>query len=328
MGSRQNTQGPRQQPRALQMESRGNRDQPPQQQQPYRPRLLPKVRAYALSQKQPKTEQGSNQNGYLAGMGKILDTHVVVLFNTGVSHSFISDLCVDTLNLPVNESEHKMVVSSPVGGTIEISRTSPNVEIFMGDLKLVAHDLQVMTIGDINVVLGIDWLTVNFATIHCKERQISLQTPGKKPIIYYGISMNRRTSIISTLQATTMLRKGRLAYLVYLQGDEKEEREVEDVAVVREYPDVFPEALLGPPPDRQLKFTIDLALRSVPVPKAQCRMAPKELVELRIQLQELIDLGFIRPCVSSWGATVHRKSAGSRKQVQIDRADAIKGNSK
>ena len=84
-----------------------------------------------------------------------------------------------------------MMVSSPVGGIVEISRTCSNVEIVLGELKLVAHDLQVMAMGDIDVILGTDWLTTNFATIRCKERQISLQAPGKEPIVYHGISMNR-----------------------------------------------------------------------------------------------------------------------------------------
>ena len=82
-------------------------------------------------------------------------------------------------------------MSSPVGGTVEISRTCLNVEIVLGELKLVAHDQQVMAMIDIYVILGMDWLTANFAMIHCKERQISLQAPGKEPIMYYGISMNQ-----------------------------------------------------------------------------------------------------------------------------------------
>ncbi|XP_042051587.1 uncharacterized protein LOC121796881 [Salvia splendens] len=154
---------------------RMNRDQPPRQQQPHRPRLPSQDRAYALSSKQPKTEQGSHENGNLAGMGQLLDTPIVVLFDTGASHSFISELCVDTLSMPANISEHKMMVTSPVGGVIEISRTCSNVEIFMGELKLVAHNLKVMAMGNIDIILGMDWLTVNFATIRCKERQIALQ---------------------------------------------------------------------------------------------------------------------------------------------------------
>ena len=194
-----------------------------------------------------------------------------------------------------------MMVSSPVGGIVEISQTYLNVEIVLGELMLVAHDLQVMAMGDIDVILGMDWLTANFTTIRCKERQISLHAPGKEPIVYHGISMNRRTAIISALQATAMMKKGRPACLVYLHGEEKEESKIEDVAVVRDFLDVFPEVLPGSPPNRQLEFTIDLEPGATTVSKAPYRMAPKELEELKRQLQELMDLGFVRPSVSPLG---------------------------
>ncbi|XP_047943103.1 uncharacterized protein LOC125189929 [Salvia hispanica] len=191
IGLRQNQQGIRQQPRAPPTGSGTNRDQPLRLQQPVRPRLPAPARAYAIEQKQPKVEQGKPESGNLAGIGEILDTPIVVLFDTGASHSFISELCVHTLSLPTRKSEHRMMVSSPVGGLVEISRFCLNVEIVLGELKLVAHDLRVMAMRDVDVILGMDWLTENFATISCKKRQITLQTPGVEPAVYHGISMNR-----------------------------------------------------------------------------------------------------------------------------------------
>lgn len=74
--------------------------------------------------------------------------------------------------------------------------------------------------------------------------------------------------------------------------------------IIREIPDVFPDTLPELPPDREIEFTIDLEPGAVPVSKAPYRMAPKELEELKIQFQELLDLGFIRPSASPWGAPV------------------------
>ena len=79
---------------------------------------------------------------------------------------------------------------------------------------------------------------------------------------------------------------------------------MEDIAIVRDYPDVFPDDLLGLPPEREVEFTIDLAPGTTPISKAPYRMTPMELKELKIQLQELLDKGFIRPSVSPWGAPV------------------------
>ena len=73
---------------------------------------------------------------------------------------------------------------------------------------------------------------------------------------------------------------------------------------MREFPDVFPEDLSGLPLDREIEFSIDLLPGFSPISKAPYRMALAELRELKAQLQELLDKGFIRPSVSPWGAPV------------------------
>ncbi|XP_042437083.1 uncharacterized protein LOC122023051 [Zingiber officinale] len=86
-----------------------------------------------------------------------------------------------------------------------------------------------------------------------------------------------------------------------------------DVPIVQEFLDVFPDELLGLPPNKQVEFTIELVSGTAPVSKIPYRMAPKELEELKVQLQELLDKGFIRPSVFPWGAPVLfvRKKDGS-----------------
>ena len=91
-----------------------------------------------------------------------------------------------------------------------------------------------------------------------------------------------------------------MAYVVNEGNDLK----LEDIPIVRDYPDVFPEDLPSLPPKREVEFTIDLAPGTAPISKAPYRMAPLEIKELKIQLQELLDKGFIRPSVSPWGAPV------------------------
>ena len=79
---------------------------------------------------------------------------------------------------------------------------------------------------------------------------------------------------------------------------------MEDIPIVRDYLDVFPEDLPSLPPEREVEFTIDLAPRTTRISKAPYKMASLELHELKIQLQELLDKGFIRPSVSPWGAPI------------------------
>ena len=78
-------------------------------------------------------------------------------------------------------------------------------------------------------------------------------------------------------------------------------KEIRDIPVVCEFPDVFPEDLPGLPPDRDVQFGIDLKPRIAPISRRAYRMPPKELAELKTQLQELIEKGFIQPSSSPWG---------------------------
>ncbi|GJX43066.1 putative reverse transcriptase domain-containing protein [Tanacetum coccineum] len=81
-----------------------------------------------------------------------------------------------------------------------------------------------------------------------------------------------------------------------------DEKRLEDIPIVREFPDVFPEDLPGLPLIRQVEFQIDLIPGAAPVARAPYRLAPSEMQELSNQLQELADRGFIRPSTSPWGA--------------------------
>ncbi|GJS57744.1 putative reverse transcriptase domain-containing protein [Tanacetum coccineum] len=83
-----------------------------------------------------------------------------------------------------------------------------------------------------------------------------------------------------------------------------DEKRLEDISIVREFPKVFPEDLHGLPPVRQVEFQIDLIPGAAPVARAPYRLAPSEMQELSNQLQELADRGFIRPSTSPWGAPV------------------------
>ena len=83
-----------------------------------------------------------------------------------------------------------------------------------------------------------------------------------------------------------------------------EAKDLDEVPVVNEYPDVFPEELPGMPPDRDVEFVIDLIPGTAPIAKRSYRMAASELAELKKQLEELQRIGFIRPSSSPWGAPI------------------------
>uniref|UniRef100_A0A2N9FHE6 CCHC-type domain-containing protein n=1 Tax=Fagus sylvatica TaxID=28930 RepID=A0A2N9FHE6_FAGSY len=110
--------------------------------------------------------------------------------------------------------------------------------------------------------------------------------------------------IVSSIQVKRMLRRGAMGYLAYVIDIEASEVKLKDISVVREFPDVFPKELPGLPPDREVEFSIDLLPGTGLISKAPYRMASTELRELKVQLQELLDKGFIRPSISPRGAPV------------------------
>ena len=104
--------------------------------------------------------------------------------------------------------------------------------------------------------------------------------------------------------ARCLLRRGCKGYLAHIVDTRSSEVRLEGVPVVRDLLDVFPDDLPGLPPERELDFPIDLVPGTAPISLPPYRMAPAELKELKAQLQELVDGGFIRPSISPWEALV------------------------
>ncbi|GJU30645.1 putative reverse transcriptase domain-containing protein [Tanacetum coccineum] len=117
-----------------------------------------------------------------------------------------------------------------------------------------------------------------------------------------------KLSIISCTKTQKYIEKGCQVFLAQVTKKEtegkSEEKRLEDVPTIRDFPKVFPEDLHGLPPMRQVEFQIDLVPGAAPMARAPYRLASSELQELSTQLQELSDKGFIRPSSSPWGAPI------------------------
>ena len=106
------------------------------------------------------------------------------------------------------------------------------------------------------------------------------------------------------MEARRFLRKGCEAFLALILDSKREQVTFENIPVIREFPDVFPKELPGVPPEREVDLSIEVVQGTTPISRAPYRMAPTELKELKTQLHELLDKGFIRPSVAPWGASV------------------------
>ncbi|KAL0557223.1 hypothetical protein IC582_005741 [Cucumis melo] len=146
-----------------------------------------------------------------------------------------------------------------------------------------------------------DFLSNHYASLNCHQKEIVFKRlemsvfkrPEMSEIIFRGDRKILPTCVTSALKASKLLRKGCTAYLAHVMDTQISKLKLEDIPVVREFPDVFPEELSGLPPDREIEFSIDLVPGTTPISQASYRMAPMELRELKSQLQELVDKGFI-----------------------------------
>ncbi|PKA62661.1 RNA-directed DNA polymerase like [Apostasia shenzhenica] len=123
-----------------------------------------------------------------------------------------------------------------------------------------------------------NWLSKYLVVIDCREKKIKIRGEGSQDLVVFG-------------KSTTMNIKDKTI-------------ELQNVPVINEYSNVFSEDLPGLPPDREIEFAIDLIPGIGPISKAPYRMVISELQELKTQVHELLDKGYIRPRVSPWGAPV------------------------
>ena len=106
------------------------------------------------------------------------------------------------------------------------------------------------------------------------------------------------SNVISSMQAQQLLWKGCEAFLALVLDSIRGQIELENILVVKDFPDVFPKELPGIPPIREVDLSIEILPGTTPTSKAPYRMDQTELKELKIQRQELLDKGFIRPSVA------------------------------
>ncbi|GJY35595.1 putative reverse transcriptase domain-containing protein [Tanacetum coccineum] len=172
-------------------------------------------------------------------------------------------------------------------------------------------DLMPVELGSFDAIIGMDWLVKYQAIIVCAEKIVRIPW-GNETLIVHGDGSNRgheaRLHIISYTKTQEYMLKGCPVFLANVTTketkDKSKEKRLEDVPIVQDFPDVFPEDLPGLPPTRQVEFQIDLIPGAAPVARAPYRLAPSEMKELSEQLKELSDKGFIRPSSSPWGAPV------------------------
>jgi hypothetical protein len=205
---------------------------------------------------------------------------VVILFDSGGSHTFMSKDFVEKHCIHSFESKKGLIIQH--GGQIFTKEV-----VFHVPVKLAGYDLPTSMIvikgKDVDVILGMNWLAQNKAIINANQRTVQLSHGQEEVMLSVPVYVPVKTT-------------GR-AFEAIVQ-------EIQDILVVCEFSDVFPENLPGLPPERDVEFVIELKHVTAPISRRSYRKPPNELAELKTQLQDLLGKGFIRPSSSPWGCPV------------------------
>ena len=203
------------------------------------------------------------------------------------------------LGLEVETLEEPLYVSSPLGIRARIGMICRGCELEISG-TLLTVDLRIMDMSEFDVILGMDWLTAYRVVIDCERRRVTAYTQDDTRVVFQG---DKHDILPQTVYESRC--QGQLAgWLASLTLEDEERPDFDLPRVVCEYVDVLLDELPGLPSQRVVDFAIELHPGTSPISMTSHRMAPVELQELRVQLQELLDKGFIRPSTSPWGAPV------------------------
>jgi hypothetical protein len=172
------------------------------------------------------------------------------------------------------------VISTP-GGQVDANQVAQKVPLELSG-RIFSTNLIILSGQGIDVILGMSWMKLHTAVLDIADWLIHLVSPVCGKVVLH-------------LPAVSHI-KASFHHMVELK--------LEDIHVIREFLDVFPNDLHGMPPERAIKFKIELQPGIAPIAKASYKMSLVEMRELKIQLQGLPDKGSIYPSTSPWGCSV------------------------
>ncbi|KAL5775879.1 hypothetical protein ACOSP7_013436 [Xanthoceras sorbifolium] len=245
------------------------------------------ARAYVI-----RTQEDRDAPDVITGIVSIFDLTVTALIDPGSTHSYICDAMIRDRYLKTEYTKFDVIVRSPLGHSVIVNRVSRDCPIRIQEYEFPG-DLMELPFHDFDLILGMDCL-----------KRVTLRTSNGAEVLMVGDRRDYLSNVISTITALKLIRKGCEAYLAHVVDSRKVDFSLQNIPTVCDFSDVFPEELPDLPPEREVEFVIDVIPGTAPISIAPYRMAPAELKELKLQLQELLDKGFIRPSVSPWEAPV------------------------
>jgi hypothetical protein len=213
----------------------------------------------------------------LVGMFLFYEHPIIILFDSGASHDFLSLAYPQKARLTLCATQVSYSISTH-GGRVVANPMARKIPLELAE-RVFSIVLIILEGQGIDIILGMNWMKMGRVVLDISAHLVHLDSP-----IHGKVSL--QLAPVARLQASV--------YAVVA-------KRLDEIPVVREYPDVFHDDLPGMPPDRAIEFKIELQPATAPVYKQPHPKAQNEMAELKIQLQELLDKGYIRPSCSTWG---------------------------
>ncbi|GJS37718.1 putative reverse transcriptase domain-containing protein [Tanacetum coccineum] len=244
-------------------------------------------------------EEARQDPNIVTGTFTLNDHFSTTLFDSGDDYSFVSTTFIPLLGLEPSDLGFRYEIEIASEQLVEIDKVIKGCKLEI-EGRVFDIDLIPFGHGSFDVIIGMDWLSNYNAEIICHEKVVRIPLPDGKVLRVVGERPEEKARLLMSAKAS----------------DKKQE----EIVVVRDFPEVFPDDLFGLPPIREIKFWIEIIPGAMPVAKYPYRLAPSELEELSRQLKELQDKSFIRPSSSHWGAPVLfvKKKDGSQFFSKID----------
>ncbi|XP_042942798.1 uncharacterized protein LOC122276984 [Carya illinoinensis] len=223
------------------------------------------------------------------GWVRLYEFYAYTLLDSGASQSFVSATLAWICNLVMEPLPQSLVMALPNGESVLCSKVALDCPSDFSGRTLDA-DLIVFKLLRFDIILGMDWLYLHFASINCRSQVVNFHLPGGDYLEFVGSKLKARLVVIYAIQAKKDLASGADAFLVQVVPTPSMKKSVTDIPVVEEFPNMFVDGL---PHVRDLEFPIDLEPGAALVHKVPYHMAPNKLKELKNHLQELVDKGFI-----------------------------------
>ncbi|KAI3779510.1 hypothetical protein L2E82_09231 [Cichorium intybus] len=221
-----------------------------------------KGRAFQMTLEEAKEDQD-----VVAGTLIVNSQPAYVLFDSGAHFSFVSHEFHKHLNIPMKPLDDTCVIEVANGELVTVCHVYEKCPIEING-RILKADLLPIGIKGFDIVIGMDWLGTHNAKILCGKRMVSIKLSDGSKVYIYGERRKNMQSLITAIKARKCIHKGCESFIAYVMNGKKEKQKIEDIKVVNEFPEVYPDDLPGLPPIWQVEFRIDLVPRASPIARA------------------------------------------------------------